>query len=171
VSIRVSTRSSQRGFSLIEAAFATVIAITVAAAAVAGLRVARDRANTRVLDAERLFVTDGAQKYFRAQCHAGALPTSVSVATLIAQGYLARQPKNVWGASWAVAYSGAAPRSTQVSATLTATLAQASEIGVELKATTVSATTLTWQNLIPVAPTTGDANTMLFKSMYENPTC
>ena len=171
MSVRFSRRQLQRGFTLIEASFAVAVAITVAAAAVAGIRVARDRANTRVLDAERLFVTDGAQKYFRAQCRTGTLPTSVQVGTLVAQGYLSRQPQTVWGASWSVAYSAAAPRSTQVSATLAASFSQASEIGVELKATTISGTTLTWQNLIPVAPTTGDANTMLFKSMYQNPTC
>jgi prepilin-type N-terminal cleavage/methylation domain-containing protein len=160
----------QRGFTLMEVSCAILISVAVIAGAVATLRLSQDHTNTVLLAKDEAYIADGAEKYFRAQCASGILPSSVAIPTLVSTGFLAHTPQSPWGATWSVGYT-AAPHRVLVSAAVVASTVVAGEIGQETQAIQVSGTTLTWSSLVRLAPTSLNAYNLLFQAMYESPSC
>jgi len=168
---RAALRRRQRGAGLIEVALAIVIGITLVSAAAIGVAKNRDRAQALELGSEEKLVFAAADAYYRSSCRGGSMPSAVTTATLLAQGYMPRAPRDIWGASWSVTYLSA-PRRAQVSATLAlAPAAMIPWIGSFARGDAVSGATVTWVHNIRIAYDTTSASAMEFKAMYEAGNC
>jgi hypothetical protein len=168
---RARLRCRQRGAGLIEVALAIVIGITLVSAAAMTVAKNRDRAQTLQLESEEKLVFSAADAYYRSSCRSGSIPSGVTMATLLAQGYLPRAPQDIWGASWSVTYL-AAPRRAQVSASLaSAPAAMIPWITGYARADAFSGSTVSWVHNIRIAYDATSASAMEFKGMYEASNC
>jgi hypothetical protein len=156
---------------LIEVALAILVGIVVVSAAAIGVQRSRDRAHTAELSGEQDLVFAAADAYYRARCLSGTLPSSVTLPALLAQGYMPRAARDIWGASWSVTYLSGPPRAL-VSATLvSASGAQMAWISAYASADTVAGNTVTWVHNIRMVHDTATASTLEFQAMYEVSTC
>jgi hypothetical protein len=158
---------------LVEVSLALTIGIMLTSAAVVAVKKNRDRAETVTLESEEELISAAADAYFLASCRAGAgaLPTSVSLATLQAQGFLPRAATSPWGATWSVTYLSA-PRRAQVSAALSsAPVSMVPWIVSYADGYSYSGSTVFWIHNIRIAADTASANAQEFKAMYESSTC
>jgi len=99
---RAVSRARQRGFGLVEVALALLVGIAVVSAALMGVQQNTQRAEAVELATEEQLVFTAADKYYRSTCLSGAIPSSVTIPTLLTSGYLTRAPQAIWGASWSV---------------------------------------------------------------------
>jgi hypothetical protein len=171
MSLGTSPRSRQRGVGLVEVSFALVIGIVLASAAVVGAKKSKDRAQTVDLMSEEQLIFKAADGHFRSRCRSGVLPTSVTTASLLSDGFLPRAARSPWGASWNVTYLNS-PRRAQVTATLSAAPSELVPwIADYAGAYTVSGSSISWVHNIRIASDTTSANAMEFMAMYETSSC
>jgi len=168
---RAVSRARQRGFGLVEVALALLVGIAVVSAALMGVQQNTQRAEAVELATEEQLVFTAADKYYRSTCLSGAIPSSVTIPTLLTSGYLTRAPQAIWGASWSVTYLSV-PRRAQVSATLVgAPTTLMPWISNYTAADSVSGATLSWIHNIRLAHDTTSASVLEFQAMYQTSNC
>ena len=168
---RANALSRQRGVGLIEVALAILIGIMIVSAAVVGVQQNSQRAQTIELASEEQLIFTAADAYYRSSCLSGLQPSSVTLATLLAQGYMPRPPRDVWGASWSVTYLSAPPRA-QVSATLgSAPGVLMPWISSYVAGYSFSGSTVMWIQNIRIVSDTTSASDLEFQAMYQTSNC